>query len=175
LGAELTGVAAREAARRTCVHVWTVVEGHVSRFVCSKPGCGVFGFIRNAFSWSQANRGNRPPRNVIVLKCKSCKRLPATVVVWAGTTERFRCETCATDGDRDADGLPALTDPQWKMIASAVDYGDPTAHLRGRSAHGGATSTADKLIRLGLLDKDLRPTAKGREALAAARKKRKVA
>lgn len=61
----------------------------------------------------------------------------------------------------------ALTMAQVRMLNSAETHGYATAHLQGRSAHGGATRTIVALRRLGLLEVAGQITDAGRDALNA--------
>lgn len=58
-----------------------------------------------------------------------------------------------------------LTEAQKRALQSAVDHGDPTHHLRGRSEHGGYTKTDIFLVKHGLLNREGRITDAGRAAL----------
>lgn len=58
-----------------------------------------------------------------------------------------------------------LTEAQRKALVSARDHGDPTYHLRGRSAYGGFDGTWRVLVRNGLLTESSAITEAGRNAL----------
>jgi hypothetical protein len=61
-----------------------------------------------------------------------------------------------------------LSAAQWKMLRSAQRTGNPSAHLSGRSAHGGGELTRMSLTKRGYLNSDGTVTERGLERLRAA-------